>query len=89
VYLTIFGRPDIVKIYSKLAKFLINLNQKHLNILNQAIAYCLGTKSIAIEYSGEVFGAYVYFRNPKGEDVTFYGASDAAFADYKETKRSS
>ena len=46
-----------------------------------AIAYCLRTKLIAIKYFGEAFGAYVYFRNPKGEDVTFYGASDAAFVD--------
>jgi hypothetical protein len=44
---------------------------------------------MAIEYSGEAFGAHIYFRNPEGEDITFYGASDAAFADYKETRRSS
>ena len=44
---------------------------------------------MAIKYSGEAFGVYVYFRNPEGEDITFYGASDAAFADYKETRRSS
>ena len=31
----------------------------------------------------------MYFRNPEGEDVTFYGASDAAFADHRETRRSS
>ena len=31
----------------------------------------------------------MYFRNPEGEDVTFYGAFDAAFADHKETRRSS
>jgi hypothetical protein len=56
---------------------------------NLAITYCLATKSTAIEYSGEAFGAHVYYRNPEGEDVTFYGASDAAFADDKETRRSS
>ena len=44
---------------------------------------------MAIKYSGEAFRAHVYFRNPKGEDITFYGASNAAFADYKETRRSS
>jgi hypothetical protein len=44
---------------------------------------------MAIEYSGEAFGAYVYFRNPEGEDITFYGVSDVAFTDHKETRRSS
>ena len=73
----------------KLAEFLVNPNQKHLDAVNQAIAYCLGTKSIAIKYFGEVYGAYVYFRNPKGENITFYGVSNTAFADHKETKRSS
>ena len=46
-------------------------------------------KSTAIKYSSEVFRAYVYYRNLEEEDVTFYGASDAAFADDKETRRSS
>jgi hypothetical protein len=44
---------------------------------------------MAIKYSGEVFRAHVYFRNPKGEDITFYGASNIVFTDYKETRRSS
>jgi hypothetical protein len=44
---------------------------------------------MAIKYSSEAFGVYVYFRNPKGENITFYGASNAAFADYKETRQSS
>ena len=84
-----FGRPNIAKIYLKLAEFLTNPNQKYLDVVNQAIAYCLRTKSTAIEYSGEVYRVYVYFKNPEGEDVTFYGASDAAFADYKDTRWSS
>ena len=69
--------------------FRSNLNQKYLDAANQAIAYCLGLKSIAIKYSGKAYGAHVYFRNPKGEDVTFYGASNAAFVDHKDTRRSS
>jgi len=88
-HLAVHRRPDITKLYSKLAKFLTNLNQKHLNAANQAISYSLRIKSTAIKYSGEAFRAHVYYRNPKGEDVTFYGASNAAFADNKETRRSS
>ena len=87
--LTIFKRPNIAKTHSKLAEFLTNPNQKHLDAANQAIAYCLGTKSTAIKYSGEAYGAHVYFHNPKGEDITFYKASDAAFADHIETRQSS
>ncbi len=89
IYLTVFRRPNIAKTHLKLAEFLTNPNQKHLDAANQAIAYCLGIKSTAIEYSGEAYGAHVYFKNPKGEDVTFYGAFDAAFADYKDTRWSS
>jgi len=84
-----FRRPNIAKTHLKLAEFLTNPNQKHLDIVNQAIAYCLGTKLIAIKYSGEAYRAHIYFRNLKGEDVIFYRASNAAFADYKETRQSS
>ena len=41
---------------------------------------------MAIEYSSKVYRAYIYFKNPKGEDITFYGASNAAFADHKDTR---
>ena len=85
-HLAVFGRPDIAKTHLKLAEFLTNPNQKHLDAANQAIAYCLGTKSTAIEYFGKAFGAHVYFRNPKGEDITFYRAFNAAFTDHKETR---
>jgi len=42
-----------------------------------------------MKYSSKVFGVYIYFRNPKGEDVTFYGAFNAVFTDYKDTRQSS
>ena len=81
-----FRRPNIAKTHSKLAEFLTNPNQKHLDVANQAIAYCLGTKSTAIEYSGEAYRAHIYFKNPEGEDITFYRASNAAFTDHKDTR---
>ena len=40
-YLAVFGKPDIAKTHLKLAEFLTNPNQKHLDVANQAIAYCL------------------------------------------------
>ena len=84
-----FRRPDIAKTHSKLAEFLTNPNQKHLDTANQAIAYCLGTKLTAIKYSSKAYGAHIYFKNPEGEDITFYGASNVAFVDYKDTRQSS
>src|SRR6266567_2785674 len=80
---------NIAKTHSRLTEFLTNLSQKHLDVANQAIAYCFKTKSTAIKYSSKVYRAHIYFRNPKGEDITFYRASNTAFADYKETKQSS
>ena len=49
-----------------------------------AIAYCLRIKLTAIKYSSEIFRAYIYFRNSKGEDITFYKASNIVFTDYKK-----
>ena len=85
-HLAIFRRPNIAKTHLKLAEFLTNPNQKYLDTANQAIAYCLGTKSTAIKYSSKVYRAHIYFKNPKGEDITFYGASNTAFVDYKDTR---
>ena len=85
-HLTVFKRPNIAKTHSKLAKFLTNPNQKHFNTANQAIAYCLKTKSTAIKYFSKVYSTYIYFKNPKGEDITFYRAFNIAFIDHKETK---
>ena len=89
IYLAVYRRPNITKSHSKLAKFLTNLNQKHLNAVNQAISYSLRIKSTAIKYSSEAFRAHIYYRNLEGEDVTFYGVSNIAFADDKETRQSS
>ena len=80
---------NTTKSHSKLAKFLTNPNQKHLNIADQAISYCLRIKQTAIKYSGEAFRAHIYYRNLEGEDITFYRASNIVFADDKETRQSS
>jgi hypothetical protein len=42
---------------------------------------------MVIKYFNEVFRAYIYFRNPKGENITFYRVSDVAFVDIKRPDR--
>ena len=44
---------------------------------------------MTIKYTAKVYKAYIYFRNPKGENITFYKVSNTAFTDYKKTKWSS
>ena len=44
---------------------------------------------MAIKYFAKAYRAYIYFRNPKKEDITFYRAFNAAFMDYIETRQSS
>ena len=52
-------------------------------------SYYLRIKLIAIKYSSEAFRVYIYYRNLKGEDITFYKVSNMVFTDNKETRRSS
>ena len=61
-------------------------NIPYINIVNKVITYYLKIKSIAIKYSSKVFRVYIYFINPKGEDITFYRISNIVFIDYKETR---
>jgi hypothetical protein len=58
---------------NKLAKFLTNPLEKHLEVVDQAIVYLYATRYLAIEYSG--------MTDP---NKTFICASDASFTDYKD-----
>jgi hypothetical protein len=70
-------RPDISQPVSNLSQFLKNPSVKHLDTSERVISYLLNTRTLIIEYSvhqeGEIFMA----------------ASDAAFADDPETRKSS
>ena len=71
------SRPDISFAVSKLSRFLKNPSPKHLDAADRVISYLLHTRSLAIEYS------------PRQEGEIFMCASDAAFADDPETRKSS
>jgi hypothetical protein len=75
LYATVISRPDAARTANKLAEFLMNPSEKHLEAADQAIAYLYGTRYLAIEYSGMT-----------DLNKTFICASDASFADHKDRK---
>jgi hypothetical protein len=76
-FASVVTRPDIAHTASKLAQFLKNPTAAHLAASNRAISYLYGTRGLAIEYS------------ERSDSQIFKWASDAAFADDIETRRSS
>jgi hypothetical protein len=70
-------RPDIAYAVSRLAHFLKNPTREHLDASNHVISYLYATRGLAIEYSGRM------------NAQIFDCASDAAFADDRETRHSS
>ncbi|CEL02103.1 hypothetical protein ASPCAL03275 [Aspergillus calidoustus] len=75
LYATIISRPDAARTVNKLAEFLTNPSEKHLEAVDRAIAYLYATRYLAIEYSG--------MTDP---NKTFMCASDASFADHKDRR---
>jgi hypothetical protein len=72
LYATTMTRPDVARTANKLSEFLINPSAKNHEAADKAISYLYGTKSLAIQYSGN-------------EDSILY-ASDAAYADHDDRK---
>lgn len=73
LYATVISRPDVARTANKLAEFLINPTEKHIEAADYAITYLHTTRYLAIEYSGLT-----------NENETFIYTSDASFADYKD-----
>ena len=71
--------PDVALSASRLATFLSNPSPAHTAAADQTITYLNGTKTLAIEYSAPTLG---------DEQRIFFCASDAAFADDRETRKS-
>jgi len=44
-------RPNVAKAHSKLAEFLINLSQRHLNAAYQTVKYLYTTKDHSLYYN--------------------------------------
>lgn len=89
-YISMFTRPDVARAHSVLARHLQNPGQKHLSAAYQVWRYLLRTKHLAIGASGDTPQNSYYLTKPQeaGEELIFYGASDAAFADDPERKSS-
>lgn len=75
LYATVISRPDVARTANKLAEFLMNPTEKHIEAADRAIAYLHATRYLAIEYSGLT-----------NQNETFMCASDASFADHKDRK---
>ena len=84
-YISTFTRPDVARAHSVLAQHLQNPGQKHMAAVKHVWRYLYGTKHLAIRASKQVAesSSYVWDKS------LFYGASDAAFADDVENRRSS
>jgi hypothetical protein len=84
-YISTFTRPDVARAHSVLARHLQNPGQKHVSAVKHVWRYLYGTKHLAIRASEQIAesSSYVWDKS------LFYGASDAAFADDMESRRSS
>jgi hypothetical protein len=81
-YVATATRPDISKAHSKLAEFLTNPTTRHLDAAYQTVDYLVATKDRALCYNASISTDLI--------DISeFYGASDASFADHRESRRSS
>jgi hypothetical protein len=71
-------RPDIAKAAASLAEFLFNPSEYHQKVANQVIEYLYSTRYLAIEFNDSYSNSF---------DLQI--ASDAAFADDLQTRKSS
>jgi hypothetical protein len=77
LYTAITVRPDVAYAASSLSRFLTNPAPEHEKAVDQALRYLLGTKEVSLQYGSD----------PSAQGL--FIASDASYADEKETRRSS
>ena len=87
-YIANATRPDISKAHSKLSEFLVNPSDRHLSAALQTLQYVIQSKYLGVEYQASSDHATSYIIEHE-LDPDFYGASDASFADDKESRKSS
>ncbi|KAF7568935.1 hypothetical protein PtrM4_113500 [Pyrenophora tritici-repentis] len=95
-YIATFTRPDVARAHSVLARHLANPGQKHLYAAIHCWRYLIGKRNLALKASGtqnekDLFVIPVENADKYTDTVEpiFYGASDAAYADEPDTRRSS
>jgi hypothetical protein len=91
-YIATFTRPDVARAHSVLARHLANPGQKHLYAAIHCWRYLIGKRSLALKASGtrnekDLF--VIPVENADTNEPIFFGASDAAYADEPDTRRSS
>ena len=74
----VMTRPDVSFTHSKLAQFLTNPSAQHMEAADRCIRYLYGSRYLSVQYNG----ADTYHE-------AFECASDAAYADDSETRKSS
>ncbi|KAK7178092.1 reverse transcriptase domain protein, partial [Paraphaeosphaeria sporulosa] len=91
-FVSYFTRPDVAKAHSMLARHLNNPGQKHMAAVRTVWQYLYDYRFWAIGATtapSENSTYIVQLSNDEAEEMLFFGASDAAFADDPETARSS
>ena len=88
-YLAACTRPDIARAHSVLARHLQNPGQKHLAAVKHVWRYVIGTQKLAVNADGSKIDSGTFYSADEVTAPTFYGASDASFADEPDTLRSS
>ena len=90
-YISTSTRPDVARAHSVLARHLQNPGQKHMYAACHVWRYLIGTKDLAIRASADMQQGItsIAMLSQQEHEPLFYGASDAAFADEPETRRSS
>ena len=91
-FISTFTRPDVARAHSVLARHLANPGQKHLYAAIHCWRYLIGKRNLAMKASGSIKQRDHYWipiEDAEPDDPIFFGASDAAYADEPETRRSS
>ncbi|OAQ57580.1 polyprotein [Pochonia chlamydosporia 170] len=88
-YVAVITRPDIAKPISKLAEFLLNPSDQHVYLVDRLMEYLWPTRFLAIQFNGTSSSAEVIKINHSSVPRELRIASDAAFADDPETRKSS
>jgi hypothetical protein len=86
-YAATVTRPDVAKSHSKLAEFLVNPSQRHIDAAYQALEYLYSTKDQALYYDASISVNTAHIVDH--QELDFFGATDASYADHKATRKSS
>jgi hypothetical protein len=85
-YVAVITRPDIAKPVAKLAEFMLNPSDKHHQLVDRIMEYLWATRYLAIQFNGNASSVSISHSSLNPE---LRIASDAAFADNLQTRKSS